>query len=150
MDEGVYEVHDPLDGRGERRPSQQQYSLLQPRYTQPPRPVQPRDRYRAPRHEPRYDRVEDDEYGYDVPLDSFGKGRDVSEHGARTDESLDERLDKRLTQQSYAPPQQQAVIRHTRLSFPPQTSKFHAASAVSQPRPSYCVHDAAAYDLGGE
>jgi ATP-dependent DNA helicase HFM1/MER3 len=79
MGDGVYSLLNQRDGRGGRLPQQQQFSLLQPRYMQPPRPVQPRDRYRASRHEPPFDRVEDDEYGHDVPLDSFGKGGDMSE-----------------------------------------------------------------------
>ena len=81
MGDGVYSFFDQLDDRGGRLP-QQQYSL-QPRYMQPPRPVQPRDRYRAPRHEPQYDRVEDDEYGHDAPLNSFGKGGDRSVRGVK-------------------------------------------------------------------
>jgi hypothetical protein len=79
MDDGAYSFHDPDDDRGGRHAQYQQHSLLQPRFLQPTRPVQPRDRYRASRHEPQYDRVEDDEYEDEVPLDSFSTILHVSD-----------------------------------------------------------------------
>ena len=78
MDEGVYGLPGSLNHRGGRHAQQEQYSLRQPQFKQPFQSLQPRDRYRASRLEPQYDRVEDDEYANGDPLDSFGKLHDES------------------------------------------------------------------------
>jgi hypothetical protein len=63
---------------------------------------------------------------------------------------LDERLDEHIVQQSYIPRQQKAAIGQARLSFPPQSTKFRAASAAPQPQIPHRVHDGHAYDFDGE
>jgi ATP-dependent DNA helicase HFM1/MER3 len=54
-------------------PARPYYNILQPQFNQPLRPVAPRERYRTTQYNsPMYDAVEDDEYGQDAQLDSFG------------------------------------------------------------------------------
>lgn len=74
MDDGIPHLADRyLDQNGRQLP-RQEYSLLQPQFKQPPRLLPPRDRYRASRDGPPYDRVEDDEfYERDAQLNSFGE-----------------------------------------------------------------------------
>ncbi|KAF2689961.1 ATP-dependent DNA helicase MER3 [Lentithecium fluviatile CBS 122367] len=130
MDEEAYNVLDRLDDRSGRLPSQQQYTRHQPQFKRPAQSMPPRDQYRAPRHEPRFDRVEDDEqYGQDVPFDSF---------------------DERLVRQPYEDQQRQAAKGQARLSFPPQSSKFFETGVSSQPQSSYRAHDDVAYDISGQ
>ncbi|KAF1957066.1 P-loop containing nucleoside triphosphate hydrolase protein [Byssothecium circinans] len=74
MDEERYRYRDERNGRGGGRRESQQYPILQPQFKQPFRPIAPRDRFRAPRHEPAFDRVDDEDDQYEEPVfDSFGK-----------------------------------------------------------------------------
>ena len=69
MNEPYYAVQD-MRRQGPARP---QYNILQPQFIQPPRPVAPRERYRATQYDhPMYDEVEDDNYGRATQLDSSG------------------------------------------------------------------------------
>lgn len=54
-------------------PARPQCDILQPQFVQPSRLVAPREHYRATQFDhPMYDAVEDDDYGQDAQLDSFG------------------------------------------------------------------------------
>lgn len=57
-------------------PATRQFSILRPQFEQPvgSQAIAPRDRYRMPRQNRVYDRVEDDHsYGMEQPLDAFGE-----------------------------------------------------------------------------
>lgn len=69
MNEPYYGVQDTRQ-QGPVRP---QHNILQPQLIQPSRPVAPQERYRARRYDhPMYDAAENDDYGQDAQLDSFG------------------------------------------------------------------------------
>jgi ATP-dependent DNA helicase HFM1/MER3 len=69
MDDPYYTTQDVR----QQGPARSQYNILQPQFMQPSRPVAPRERYRATQYDhPVYDAVEDDEYGQDAQLGSFG------------------------------------------------------------------------------
>jgi ATP-dependent DNA helicase HFM1/MER3 len=73
MDERYYST------QGMRQQDPRRYSVLQPQFVQPSRPVVPRERYRATQYDhSMYDAVEDDGYGQGAQLDSFGKRRLVN------------------------------------------------------------------------
>jgi hypothetical protein len=74
MDEEVSSLIDQLNDRGRQQASQQQHSLLPPRFQKSHPPVIPRDRYRTTHHEPRHDGVDDDQQdGQDVTFNLFGE-----------------------------------------------------------------------------
>ncbi|KAF1977607.1 P-loop containing nucleoside triphosphate hydrolase protein [Bimuria novae-zelandiae CBS 107.79] len=117
-----------LDGRGA-NPPPGQFSILEPQFKQPARPraVPPRDRYRVPRQDHTYGRVEDDGmYGLEQQLDSF---------------------DERLLQQPHIDRQSGAARGQARLSLAPQSSRFFAPGPSSQMPDPYRLEEDPQYGL---
>jgi hypothetical protein len=73
MGDGVFHILNELENRQPGR----QYSLTQPQFSLPPRPVPARDRYRAPRDfvrdVPDHPQAYEYEEQQDIPYDSFGE-----------------------------------------------------------------------------
>ncbi|ORY12866.1 Sec63 Brl domain-domain-containing protein [Clohesyomyces aquaticus] len=106
MAHDVFGILDELENRGAGR----QYSITQPQFRVPSRPVPPRDRYRAHR-DTVYDIPEDiDTYEQEMPFDSF---------------------DEELMHQPVQDRQTQAAQGRARLSLAPQASKYLSTGASS-------------------
>lgn len=70
MDKGPFHL---VQGASQQRQSRLRHNVFQSQSVQAPRPIAPRQRYRAAQYDhPMYDEVDDDDYEKGAAFDAFG------------------------------------------------------------------------------